>query len=70
MSGILFFLAAAACLAVLAVLLLGVAGFGSKRRRGREGARLSNRLMRYRVILQFIAIILIILTALAIRSGN
>jgi hypothetical protein len=70
MSGILFYLAAAAILVTAAVLAVGVAGFGSKGREGIEGARFSNRLMRYRIIAQLVAIILIMLTVWAIRSGN
>jgi hypothetical protein len=70
MSGILFYLAAAAILVTAAVLAVGVGGFGSKGREGIEGARFSNRLMRYRIIAQLVAIILIMLTVWAIRSGN
>jgi hypothetical protein len=70
MSGFLFYLAAAAILITMAVLAFGVAGFGSKSREGVEGARFSNRLMRYRIIAQFVAIILIMLTVWAIRSGS
>ena len=70
MSGFLFYLAVAAILVTAGVLAVGVGGFGSKRREGVEGARFSNRLMRYRIIAQFVAIILLMLTAWAIRSGN
>ena len=70
MSGFVFFLAAAAVLATFGVLLMGVGGFGSRRRSGKEGARFSNRLMRYRVIAQFVAIVLVLLTVLLIQSGN
>ncbi len=70
MSGFLFYLAAAAILITMAVLASGVGGFGSKGREGVEGARFSNRLMRYRIIAQFVAIILLMLTAWAIQSGS
>jgi|GEM_PF-156472 len=70
MSGFLFYLAAAAILITMAVLAFGVVGFGSKGREGVEGARFSNRLMRYRIIAQFVAIILIMLTVWAIRGGS
>ncbi len=70
MSGILFYLAVAAILVTAGVLVVGVGGFGSKGREGVEGARFSNRLMRYRIIAQFVAIILLMLTVWAIRSGN
>ncbi len=70
MSGIFFYLAMAAVLATFAVLAIGVGTFGSRWREGREGARFSNRLMRYRIIAQFVAIVLVMLTILAIQSGN
>ncbi len=70
MSGFLFYLAVAAILVTMGVLVVGVGGFGSKHRDGLKGARFSNRLMRYRIIAQFVAIILLTLTAWAIRSGN
>ena len=70
MSGFLFYLAALACLATLAVLVFGVGTFGSRWREGKKGAQLSNRLMRYRIIAQFVAIVLVMLTVLAIQSGN
>ncbi len=70
MSGLLFYLAAAAILITAAVLAIGVGGFGSKGREGVEGARYSNRLMRYRIIAQFVAIILLMLTVWAMRSGS
>ncbi len=69
MSGILFYLAAAACLVTLGVLAVGIGGFGSKSRGGVEGARFSNRLMRYRIIAQFVAIVLFMLMAWAARNG-
>lgn len=70
MSGIFFYLAVAAVLATFAVLVIGVGTFGSRWREGKEGARFSNRLMRYRIIAQFVAIVLVMLTILAIQSGN
>ncbi|HUS54916.1 MAG TPA: twin transmembrane helix small protein [Thermohalobaculum sp.] len=70
MSGMLFYLAGAACLVTFGVLAYGIGGFGSKSREGVEGARFSNRLMRYRIIAQAVAIILILLTVWAVRGGN
>jgi hypothetical protein len=70
MSGVLFYLAVAACLVTFGVLAVGVGGFGSKKREGVEGARFSNRLMRYRIIAQAVAVILILLTVWALSSGN
>jgi len=70
MSGILFYLAMAAILATAAVLAVGIGGFGSKHREGVKGARFSNRLMRYRILAQFVAIILLMLMVWAVKSGN
>lgn len=69
MSGLFFYLAAIACIVTLAVLAVGIIGFGSKSREGVEGARFSNRLMRYRIIAQFVAVVLIMLTVLAVGKG-
>jgi hypothetical protein len=54
----------------LAVLAFGIGGFGSKGRQGVDGARQSNRLMRYRIVAQFVAVILIMLTVWATRGGG
>jgi hypothetical protein len=70
MSGFLFYMAVLACLVTFGVLAVGVGGFGSKKREGVEGARFSNKLMRYRIVAQFVAVILILLTVWAIRSGG
>jgi len=69
MSGILFYLAMGACLVTLVVLAYGIGGFGSKSREGVDGARRSNRLMRYRIVAQFVAVILIMLTVWVTRGG-
>lgn len=66
MSGVLFYMAAAACLAVLGILALGIGGFGS----GKASPQFSQRMMRLRIIAQFIAIILIMLTIWAAKSGG
>lgn len=70
MSGFLFYLAALACFVTLGVLMIGVGTFGSRWREGKQGARFSNRLMRYRIVAQFIAIVLVMLTVLAIKAGH
>ena len=70
MSGFLFYFAALACLVTLGVLAYGIGGFGSKSREGIEGARFSNKLMRWRIIAQAVAVILILLTVLAIKGGK
>ncbi|WP_424932819.1 twin transmembrane helix small protein [Amaricoccus macauensis] len=54
----LFIMAAIACLAVLAVLVFGVATFG---RGGDFNRRNANKIMRLRLLLQFIAVVLIVL---------
>jgi hypothetical protein len=53
----LFIVAALACLAVLAVLVIGVGGFA---RGGEFNRKYANKLMRLRLLLQFVAVILIL----------
>ncbi len=53
-----FILAALAALAVLGVLLLGIGGFAKG---GEFNRRHANRIMRWRIILQFVAVALILL---------
>lgn len=53
----LFILAAIACLAVVAVLLFGVATFA---RGGEFNRRYANKIMRLRLLAQFIAVVLIV----------
>lgn len=53
----LFILAAVACLAVVAVLLVGVGGFA---RGGAFNRKYANKLMRLRLLAQFVAIVLIV----------
>lgn len=69
LSGVLFYLAAAAALVTAGILAWGIAGLGSKRRVGREGARKQNRLMRARIIAQAIALIFVALTIWALQNG-
>jgi hypothetical protein len=70
MSGFLFYFAALACLVTLGVLAYGIGGFGSKGRDGIEGARFSNKLMRWRIVAQAVAVVLILLTVWAIKGGK
>jgi hypothetical protein len=56
-SSPLFFLAAFACLAVLAVLMVGVIGFA---RGGEFNKKYANKIMQLRLLLQFIAVLLIL----------
>ncbi|MEM8956411.1 MAG: twin transmembrane helix small protein [Pseudomonadota bacterium] len=53
----LFIIAAIACLLVLGILLVGIGGFA---RGGEFNRKHANRIMRYRIAAQFIAVLLII----------
>jgi hypothetical protein len=53
----LFILAAIACLAVVAVLLVGIGGFA---RGGDFNRKYANKIMRLRLLAQFIAVVLIV----------
>ena len=53
----LFILAAIACLAVVAVLLVGIGGFA---RGGEFNRKYANKIMRLRLLAQFIAVVLIV----------
>lgn len=54
----LFILVAVACLAVLAVLLLGIGSFG---RGGEYNRKNANKIMRWRIGLQAVAVIMILI---------
>lgn len=56
----LFILAAVACLVVLAILMVGVGGFA---RGGEFNRKHANRIMRYRIAAQAVAVVLIVLFA-------
>ena len=58
LSDPLFYLAAAACLGVVVILALGISNFGKGTR---EAALQSNKMMRWRIIAQFGAVLLILL---------
>jgi hypothetical protein len=66
-NGTLFYAALIACLAVLAVLVFGFFSFA---RGGEFNARWSNKIMQARVALQFVAVILIVVLAWALRGGS
>jgi hypothetical protein len=53
----LFIIAAIACLAVVAVLLVGIGGFA---RGGAFNRKYANKIMRLRLLAQFIAVVLIV----------
>jgi hypothetical protein len=63
----LFLLALAACLAVLGVLAFGIGGFG---RSGEARAKQSNKLMQWRIGLQFVAVMLILLFVWMRKEGG
>lgn len=54
----LFYIAAAACLVVVAILILGISNFGKGTV---EAAKQSNRMMKMRIVAQFVAVVLILL---------
>ncbi len=57
----LFYVTLFACLAVLAVLMVGIGGFA---RGGNFNRKYANKIMRLRLLLQFVAVVLIVLLAL------
>jgi Hypoxia induced protein conserved region len=63
----LFIAAAIAALGVLGILAVGIGGFGKG---GAFNQKHANRLMRYRVIGQFIAVVLVVLAAWLHGRGN
>ncbi len=67
LSDPLFIIAALACGVVAIILIVGVANFGKG---GIEHAKRSNKLMRWRIIAQFIAVALIVLFVLIRRQGG
>lgn len=66
-SQTLFYAAAFACLVVLGVLVFGFVSFA---RGGAFNAKWSNKIMRARVALQFVAVLLIVALAWSMRDGG
>jgi hypothetical protein len=62
----LFWLAAAACLVVLFILLVGIGGFAKG---GEFNKKYANKIMRLRLLAQFVAVILIV-GFVWLRSGG
>ena len=62
----LFIVVAIACLVVLGILLTGIGGFAKG---GDFNRKHANRIMRYRIYAQFIAVVLILLFVLIRRGG-
>lgn len=67
MGDTLFILAIVACIAVLGVLALGLGGFAGG---GAFNKRNSNKLMRYRIAAQFVAVVLILIFVLVRNQGG
>lgn len=66
LSDPLFLIAAATCLVVLFILLLGIGGFA---RGGEFNRKYANKIMRARIIAQFAAVVLILLFVLIRGQG-
>jgi hypothetical protein len=62
----LFIIVAIACLAVVAVLMVGVGGFA---RGGAFNRKYANKLMQLRILMQFIAVVLIVIFVWLSRHG-
>ncbi|MEL6479568.1 MAG: twin transmembrane helix small protein [Pseudomonadota bacterium] len=58
MSGTTFYIALLLCLTTLAVLIIGVVGFGT----GKASGNFSNKMMRWRIFFQFAAVVFILIT--------
>jgi len=63
----LFIIAAIASLAVLVILMIGIGGFA---RGGEFNRKHANRLMRYRIAAQFVAVVLIVAFAFFRTTGG
>lgn len=63
----LFFVVAFSMIVVLAILLFGIGTFG---RGGEFNRKHANRIMRYRLAAQFVAVILIVLFVMLRSGGN
>lgn len=63
----LFLVVAGACIAVLIILLIGVGGFAKG---GDFNRKHANRIMRYRIGAQFVAVLLILLFVFLRRNGG
>ncbi|MCG6885407.1 MAG: twin transmembrane helix small protein [Silicimonas sp.] len=62
----LFIIVAIACLVVLGILLTGIGGFAKG---GDFNRKHANRIMRYRIYAQFVAVVLILIFVLIRRGG-
>ena len=64
MGDVLYYVVILACLITAGVLILGVGGFGT----GKITPRGQNKLMRMRIIAQFVAVVLIMLTVTLLKG--
>lgn len=62
-----FYVTLLACLAVVAVLMVGIGGFAKG---GDFNRKYANKIMRLRLLLQFVAVILIVAFAYFTRTGG
>lgn len=67
LSDPLFLVVAVACIAVLIILMIGIGGFAKG---GDFNRKHANRIMRYRIGAQFVAVVLILLFVLLRRGGS
>lgn len=65
--GFMFYLIVIACMAVVGVLVLGLGGFGKGSGWAKENA---NKLMRWRIGMQFAAVLLIVILILIRQAGG
>ncbi|MEM0942581.1 MAG: twin transmembrane helix small protein [Pseudomonadota bacterium] len=66
MSSMAFMVAVLLCLVTLAVLIIGVLGFGT----GKASGNFSNKMMRARILFQFLAVIAILVTIWLAKGGS
>ncbi len=66
-SSPMFYISLFACLAVVAVLMVGIGGFAKG---GEFNRKYANKIMRLRLLLQFIAVILIVIFAYFFRNAG
>ncbi|QIK41689.1 twin transmembrane helix small protein [Pontivivens nitratireducens] len=66
-QGPLLYVIGIACLAVLVVLLIGVGGFAKG---GDFNKKYANKIMRLRILLQFVAVVIIVIGVWIARGGS
>lgn len=66
MSGTAFTIAILLCFVTLGVLMIGVIGFGT----GKASGSFSNKVMRFRILFQFLAIVAILAAVWLAKGGN